>query len=102
MPHTFRVTLKHVADHHGNPVDGGTYEFEAENHDNILDIIDLARGIPNLAENEAAAFALGLKLLTEVVMKHRGEAPFAEFWPHLSSLIRHIKKVSAKPESVTQ
>ena len=91
MPYTYRVALKHVSASSGNPVHGGVCEFETTNHDDILQIIERARQNSILPEEDVAAFCLGLKLLAEVVMKHRGEPLFSEFWPHLGDFVRGIK-----------
>jgi hypothetical protein len=98
---TYSVTLKLVSDRHGHPADGGSCEFETTNHDNILEIIEHARQNPILPEQDAPALGVGLKLLAEVVMKHRDEPPFSEFWPHLGTFIRGIK-ASAKSEHVSK
>jgi hypothetical protein len=101
MPYTYSVALKLVSDRHGNPADGGSCEFETSNHDNILEIIERAEQNSILPEEDVAAFCLGLKLVTEVVMKHRGEPPFSELWPHLGSFIRSIK-APTKSERVSK
>ncbi|MFA1627579.1 DUF3861 family protein [Rhizobium mongolense] len=36
-------------------------------------------------DDEASVLAVGMKLLGQVVLKHRNELAFADFWPHFES-----------------
>lgn len=74
--HNFRITLEYI---------GGKKEahppaplsFEAGNHDDIFEIIARVRGAGRFEHDEAAALALGMKLFSEVMLKHRDDPLFA-------------------------
>ncbi|BCH35729.1 hypothetical protein MesoLjLc_76590 [Mesorhizobium sp. L-8-10] len=101
MPYVYRITLKQVSDRRSQPVDGDVCEFQAANHDDILEIVTRTKHHAILPEQDVAAFCVGLKLLAEVVMRHREKPPFAEFWPHLGEFVRGIK-ATASPERASK
>jgi hypothetical protein len=96
MPHTYRLSLTHLSDQRGNPVGKEVCDFKFENHDDLTAIIERAKGNEAVPSGEVLEFCVGLKLLTEVSMRHRNEPAFAEFFPHLGAFIRSIK--APKPE----
>lgn len=96
MPYTYSIALTPLSDHHGRATPGNSYTFETTNHDNILHIIERARCGEYLPEKDVAAFCVGLKLLSEVVMTNRSEPVFAEFYPALGKFIRGIKSLPPK------
>lgn len=91
MPHTYRLSLTHLSDQRGNPVAKEVCEFEFQNHDDLAAIIERARANETVPADEVLEFCIGLKLLTEVAMRHRNEPAFAEFFPHLGAFIRSVK-----------
>jgi hypothetical protein len=99
MPHTYHLSLTHVSDHQNNPVGERVCDFDFKNHDDLTHIIKRARQNNIVQTNEIDEFCLGLKLLTEVAMKHRNEPAFAEFWPHLGTFIRSIKEPRSREQA---
>lgn len=91
MPHTYRLSLTHISDQRSNPVTREVCEFEFQNHDDLTAIIERARSNNVVPASEVLEFCVGLKLLTEVAMRHRTNPAFAEFFPHLGTFIRSIK-----------
>ena len=92
MPHRFRVTVEHVAD---PPVASGSersLRFEAANHDDLLDVVERVRERRIVPEEEAAEFAIGLKLFGEVMLRHRQDPLFAEIWPHFGTFMKRLKQ----------
>lgn len=67
--------------------------FEAKNHDDVLAIIAAVRTKEIADEDSSAALALGLKLLSEVVLARRTETLFADIWPPLQEFTRRLKAV---------
>lgn len=65
--------------------------FEAQNHDDIFAIIDRLDQARLLPEGETAEFALGLKLFSEVVLRHRREPLFAEMSAAMGTFMKHLK-----------
>ena len=77
--HTYRVTVEHVASAWiGEPPNPTPFVFEAGNHDDILRIVERPRIATDLGPDEAAAMAVGLKLLSEVALTHRTEELFSD------------------------
>ena len=54
-------------------------QFEVGNHDDIFKIVELMRSRGDLKENDATAFALGLKLFSEVMLENKQNPLFASF-----------------------
>jgi hypothetical protein len=91
MKHKFRITVEHLADHHGNPGVRPPLTFKAGNHDNILDIVERIQARGQFSADEAAAFAVGLKLFGEVMLDHRKDPLFADLQPHFADFMKKLK-----------
>ncbi|MBB4000715.1 DUF3861 domain-containing protein [Aureimonas pseudogalii] len=91
MPHTYQLVLTHISDQRGNAVGQEVCQFEFQNHDDLATIIERTRVNNIVPVDEVSEFCIGLKLLTEVAMRHRTEPTFAEFFSHLGAFIRSIK-----------
>lgn len=90
--HLYKFTINHLEDAKGVPVDDSSLIFETRNHDDLLKIVEAMKGKMDLNEADATAFAIGLKLFGEVMMKNRKNEIFKEFKPHLNNLMKEIKK----------
>ena len=99
MPHTYHLSLTHESDQRNNPVGKQVCEFDFKNHDDLSRIIERARQSAVVPSDEINEFCVGLKLLTEIAIKHRNEPAFAEFWPHLGTFIRTIKEPKSKEQA---
>lgn len=66
-------------------------KFEATNHDDVFDIVDRIKQGLIVPESEAEEFSLGLKLFSEVVLRHRKEPLFAEIFTGMSSFMKSLK-----------
>ena len=58
-------------DSKGNSVEADALEFETRNHDDIFKIVELMKDKMDLEEVDATAFAIGIKLFGEVMLKNR-------------------------------
>ena len=67
-------------------------ELEFDNHDNIFFIIERMQQ-KELFENkeQAAEFAIGLKMFSEVMLKNRTKELFAEFSPAFRDFMKKLK-----------
>lgn len=65
--------------------------FEADNHDDIFAIVERMRGNLDLDDDTTASFAVGLKLFSEVVLKHRNRAPFDAIRPAMKEFMPVLK-----------
>lgn len=57
----------------------------------ITQIVERIRSTQQFAEDDAAAFAVGLKLFSEVMLKNKGNPLFSEFQPHFMSFMKKLK-----------
>ena len=73
--HQFRITVEPVSEQHSSQ---GALHFEVTNHDDILEIVSRRPSRFGLAADETKAMMVGLKLLSEVVLKHKTREPFSE------------------------
>ena len=90
--HLYRVTLEHLEDPKGNPMQREPLVFEVRNHDDLPDIVERikAKGLFDAAE--ATSFAIGLKMFREVMLHHRKDDLFAALDPHMSEFMKELKK----------
>ncbi|AZR59003.1 DUF3861 domain-containing protein [Eikenella corrodens] len=89
--HQFRLTLEHLADKDGNPVAAEPLVFLAPNHDNIFDIVKLMEQREGFTPEMAQRFAVGLKLMGEVMMENKEHPLFVELKPHFTEMMKVIK-----------
>ena len=67
-------------------------EFDFSNHDDILHIVRLMQAKPFFTnEEEAAQFAVGLKLFSEVMLKHRTNPLFEELAQAFGPFMKKLK-----------
>ncbi|WKT00731.1 DUF3861 domain-containing protein [Gallibacterium salpingitidis] len=93
--HQYQITVDYLADHEGNAVNQ-QIQFNAPNHDNIFRIIELTQQREGFTPEMAQRFAVGLKLMTEVVMEHRDNPLFKELRPMITEMMKVIKGKSRK------
>ena len=60
--HKYKVTVTRVEDKDGNPTDGPSIDFASSNHDELIQIVRLIQAAGPFPADEAASFAVGLKL----------------------------------------
>ncbi|ATU92962.1 DUF3861 domain-containing protein [Phyllobacterium zundukense] len=90
MPHTYRITVEELGEA-AFASDARTLTFDASNHDDLIRILELMRDKAILPDGETAEFTIGLKLFTEVVLRHRAEPLFSELFPHLGAFMKKLK-----------
>ncbi|MEY4641268.1 MAG: hypothetical protein RLZZ227_1262 [Pseudomonadota bacterium] len=91
--HLYRVTLEHLEDNKGNPVETPPLQFDVKNHDDLPAIVEKVKAKGLFDDNEATAFAIGLKLFREVMLNNRGNAVFQQLDPHFSEFMKAFKKM---------
>ncbi len=90
--HRYRVTLEHLAHPRAEGQVHAPLVFEDGNHDDIFEIVEHQRASGRFGTaDEAAAFALGLKLLGEAVLRNRQDALLQQLKPALGDFIRALK-----------
>lgn len=65
--------------------------FEVASHDDVLGIVHRVNAANAFDRNEAIALAVGLKLFTGVMLRHRHDPLFAEVRPALRVFIGNLK-----------
>ncbi|MDN5627606.1 protein of unknown function [Epilithonimonas bovis DSM 19482] len=67
-------------------------DFEFVNHDDLFKIIEVLKS-KNLFgnENDATEFALGIKLFSEVMLRHRDHPLFEELKPAFGEFMKKLK-----------
>ena len=90
--HRYRITLEHLADAQGAPVDGEALRFEAGNHDDIFTIVEWMRARGDFAPESVEALAVGLKLFGGAMLANREHPLFSSFFPHFAAFMKELKK----------
>lgn len=89
--HTYRISVEHLEDKQGNPVVGQSLSFIATNHDEITEIVERIRASRQFEGDDAAAFAVGLKLFSEIMLKHKDNPLFSDFRPQFALFMKRLK-----------
>lgn len=67
-------------------------EFDIENHDDILKLLNAAKGkLGFKGDNESVEFILGIKLFGEVILRNRKNPLFEEFQPAFAAFMKNLK-----------
>lgn len=91
MAHNYRVTVERLEGDVPSAADEALI-FQTTNHDDLFKILSAVRQKQLLPDDEAAEFTVGLKLFTEVLMRHRADTPFKELFPHIGSFMKSLKR----------
>jgi hypothetical protein len=84
--HTYKVSLESQ-----DGADSGAQAFNFTSHEDLIALIERVRSKGMLPPEEVAAFVVGLKLFSSVLLNHRSEELFAEFAPHFGQLMKKLK-----------
>ncbi|WP_174875349.1 DUF3861 domain-containing protein [Vogesella oryzae] len=91
--HRYRITVEHLATASGEPSPHpAPLQFDAGNHDDLLQIAARLRQRSDLAGINTDALAIGLKLFGEVMLEHKEHPLFAELRPHFGAFMKQLKK----------
>lgn len=95
--HRYRVTVEHLSDPQGAPsAYADALQFEVGNHDDIFAIVARMRQRGDLDEQAATAFAVGLKLFSEVMLENKSHPLFVAFRPHFAEFMKTLKQGPAR------
>ena len=91
--HRYLITVKHLADANGQPsAYDKPMQFEVGNHDDVFAVVERIKWRGEFDDTTTAAFAVGLKLFSEVMIENRGNLLFEEFSPHFFEFMKKLKK----------
>ena len=95
--YTYEVSVKLLRGRDGlPPSEPAVLSFQHVNHDDIIAIVERMRGNSGLAPDAAAAVAVGLKLLGEVMVREKRNTLFD---PLRDAMREFIGKLKALPPS---
>ncbi len=92
--HRFRITVEPLT-----PGDEAVpLQFEADCHDDMVAIARRMKGRFDLDDESSKAFAIGMKLFGEVILKNRARLPFRELRPAWAEFMKAVK-AARSPEA---
>lgn len=96
---SYRIILEEVA--LKEPTDSPKkLDFEFVNHDDIFKIIEMSKSKNIFGnENDSVEFSLGLKLFSEVMLRHRDHPLFAELKPAFGEFMKKLKNSAKNDQS---
>lgn len=99
--YSFRISVTRLSDNtEGDPVaEDASLTFDASSHDDILMIAERVRGGTRLSEADANALAIGLKLFSGVMLKHRSDPAFKAVEPAMRDFIKSLKAQVSAPSN---
>lgn len=89
--HRYRVTLEHLAGKSPEDVLHAPLQFECTNHDDIFSIIERAQAAQLFEGDENAAFVVGLKLFSEIMLSHRDDPLFIPLQGAFGEFMKGLK-----------
>lgn len=92
--HKYNISVAHIEDKNGNPVTGKSISFLTSNHDEIIELVQKIQGSGLFENDDAASFAVGIKLFWEVMLKNKESELFSEFRPHFGEFMKKLKSSS--------
>lgn len=95
----YSVTLEQLTDSHDVPSDRKPLQFEAWNHDDIISVVTWIRGRGDFSsQDDAAAFAVGLKLFGEAILANKDNPVLSSFLPKLHQFVKELKAGSSESQ----
>jgi hypothetical protein len=93
MPHSYRLTLQSLS-MEAPEGEGGRLTFDVADHDELFHLDGRVAALGVVAKEETAQFTIALKLFNEVMLRHRREPMFADFFVHFGAFMKRFKSVT--------
>lgn len=93
--HRYRITVEHLATPDGEPCEKPPLVFETTNHDDLFVIVERMRARADIPAEDVEPLAIGLKVLSEIVLKHRKAPLFTALYAALGAFISKLKSSGA-------
>lgn len=87
----YRIRVEQFENTKGQPVSRDALSFEVGNHDDMFHIVELMRAKGYFDQDTATAFAIGLKLFSEVMLENQDHPLFEDFKPHFTQFMKQLK-----------
>jgi hypothetical protein len=89
----YRLTLEQIELINGEPGTHKLLQLEFMNHDELFSIIERIQKKNLFADdNQSVEFAIGLKLFSEVMLRHRKHPLFEELAPSFRTFMEKLKQ----------
>ena len=93
---SYKISITQIADKTGKEMDGPSLTFISKNHDDVFNIVELIRSRGLFSSDDAASFAVGLKMFSEIMLQNKEHYLFKDFAPHFKDFMATLKH---KPNS---
>ena len=90
--HLYEVSIEHLEDARGIPIEREPLVFRTRNHDDLFKIVEAMKSRAGFDEMEASTLAVGIKLFGEVMLGHRHHPLFQDFHPHFAAFMGALKR----------
>ena len=91
--HQYRITLEYLGGKQAGPELHQPVVFETGNHDDIFTILESVQAARVFDRDTSAALVLGMKLFSEIMLKHKKDPLFA---PMLAAYLDYIGPFKAR------
>jgi hypothetical protein len=89
--HRYRISVEHLSTPQGEPVSAQPLIFEITSQDELFNTVEKMKARNDIAQEEAAPLALGLRLFTDVALMHRREPLFEGVMEVVGAFIGRLK-----------
>ena len=89
----YRIQIEQIEDTKGQSVSRDPLIFEVGNHDDVFSIVKLMQARQDFDQETSAAFAVGLKLFSEVMLENKEHPLLEDFRP---AFVQFMKKLKSK------
>ncbi|RAJ05457.1 uncharacterized protein DUF3861 [Chitinophaga skermanii] len=95
--HQYKLTLEYVQNNKGEAMSLPPVEVAFDNHDDIFSIIERQQAANLFGDpKQSTEFAIGLKLFSEVMLKHRDNPLFEDLRPAFGEFMKKLKAAASK------
>jgi len=89
----YQIDITPLLNKEGQDISGDEHIiFDFECHDDLKEILNRVGVIEGLSQQQTQSFAIGLKMLGEVMLENRKHPLFAEFSPHFGLFMKTLKQ----------
>jgi hypothetical protein len=99
--HSYRITVAPLTDATGEGLHvAEPLTFTHINHDDVIVVVERVRKSSGLDPDAAAATAVGLKLLSEAMLKEKGNSLFDPLRSGVREFIQNLKSLAANGDQI--
>lgn len=87
----YRIQIEQIEDTQGQAVSRAPLCFDVGNHDDVFHIVEIMCARKDFDQSTSTAFAIGLKLFSEVMLENKEHPLFVDFRPHFGQFMKKLK-----------